>query len=180
MSAGNIHFAEKVNVVSGFLPVDMHTNPGPTSDWVCLKGYHRCAIVFFKGIGTNGDDPVITLLQATAVAGTSSKALNITRVDKKQAASNLLATGTYTLSTSASAASHDTFSTNTWTNSDLAEQAAVVVIDVRAEDLDIDNGFDCIQANVADVGTNAQLGCLLYMLHDPKYNQVPLTSAIVD
>lgn len=175
----NQHFVEKNQVVSGFLPVAMNAG-APSVDYVSMKDYGRCAIIFFKAIGTNGDDPTITLLQATAVAGTGAKALNITRVDKKQAASNLLATGIFATSTPGSPATHDTFLTNTWTNSDLAEQAAVVIIDVKAEDLDIDNGFDCITVTIADVGTNAQLGCLLFVLHEPKYAAVPLPSAIVD
>lgn len=176
----NQHILEKGQFVSGIVPVALNTNPGAVSDYVSMKGYGRCAIVFFKGVGTNGDDPTITLLQATAVAGTSAKALNITRIDKKQAATNLLSTGTFTTSTSASPASSDTFSTNTWTNSNLAEQAAMVVIDVKAEDLDIDGGFDCIIANIGDVGTNAQLGCLFYYLHEPRNSKATADSAIAD
>ena len=175
----NLHFVEKNQVVSAFLPVAMNAG-APSIDWVSMKGYGRCAIVFFKAIGTAGDDPTITLLQSQVVAGSNSKALNITRVDKKQAATNLLSTGTFTKSTSGSPASHDTFSTNTWTNSDLAEQAAVVVIDIKAEDLDIDNGFDCVSFTIADVGTNAQLGCALFILHEPRNLQETLDSAIVD
>lgn len=175
----NKHFVEKVNIAQGFLPVAMNSAAN-AGDWVSLKGYNRCAVVVFKAVGTAGDDPTITLEQASAVAGTGAKALNITRVDKKQAASNLLAVGTYTTSTSASPATNDTFSTNTWTNSVLAEQAAIVVIDVQAEDLDVENGFDCIRASIGDVGTNAQLGAMLYMLHDPRYTDQPLASAIAD
>lgn len=175
----NRTLTEKLQIAQGYLPVAMNTASN-AGDWVSLKNYFRCAVVFFKAVGTAGDDPVITLEQATAVAGTGAKALNITRVDKKQAATNLLAVGTFTKSTAASPASHDTFSTNTWTNSDLAEQAAIVVIDIDATDLDIANGFTCIRATVGDVGTNAQLGAMLYLLHDPKNSQETLDSAIVD
>lgn len=177
----NAHILEKCHIVSGIVPVALNTNPGATSDYVSLKNFGRCAIVFFKGVGTAGDDPTITLTQAKTVAGGSSKAgPTLTRVDKMQAATNLLSTTTYTTSTSASPASHDTFSTNTWTNTDLAEQAAMVVIDVKAEDLDVDNGFDCITATIGDVGTNAQLGCLFYILHEPRYSLATQPSAITD
>jgi hypothetical protein len=54
------------------------------------------------------------------------------------------------------------------------------VIDVAAEDLDIANGFDCLKAAVADVGGNAQLGTLLYLLHDPRFATAPLPSAIAN
>jgi hypothetical protein len=62
----------------------------------------------------------------------------------------------------------------------LAEQAAIVIIDVHATDLDIANGYDCIRASVGDVGTNAQLGCMLYMLYNPKNKKETLESAIID
>lgn len=173
----NQHFAEKVNIVEGFLPVDMAAGAN-SGDWVSLKNYGRCAIVLFKEPGTPGNDPTITLTQATDVSGTSAKALNITEVYKKQAATNLQAIGTFTKSTSASPASNDAFSTNTWTNTDLAEQSAIVVIDVKAEDLDVDNAFDCIRVTIADVGTAGQFGALLYCLHEPRYQ--PILSAIAN
>jgi hypothetical protein len=140
------------------------------------------AIVVYKAVGTGGDDPTITVKQALDVSGTTPKALGFTRVDKKQAATNLLAVGTFTKSTSDSPATNDTFNTTngTWTNSDLAEQAAIIVIDIKAEDLDIANGYDCIQVSIADVGTNAQLGCALYFGHEPRNAKTTLDSAIVD
>ena len=54
------------------------------------------------------------------------------------------------------------------------------MIDVLAEDLDIDNGFDCLRASLADVGVVAQLGAMPYLLHEPRYASDPLPSAIVD
>lgn len=140
------------------------------------------AIVIFKAVGTAGDDPTISVKQATDVSGTGSKALGFTEVRKKQAAPNLLAVDQFTKSTSASPATNDTFNTTngTYTNSDLAEQAAIIVIDVKAEDLDVNGGFDCIQVSIADIGTNAQLGCVLYFGHEPRYPKDALDSMIVD
>lgn len=179
--AFNQHAAEQFNFCQGFLPVAMNTATN-TGDVISLKGYEGCLIILYKAVGTAGDDPTITVLQGTDVAFGTNKALGFTRVDKKQAATNLLSTGTYTKSTSSSAASNDTFNTanGTWTNSDLAEQAAIVTIDVKSSDLDAANGYDCIRASVADVGTNAQLGCMLYMLYNPRYAKETLPSAIVD
>lgn len=177
----NQHFAEQYNVCQGFLPVAMNTAAN-SGDWVSMRDYGRCTIIVFKAVGTAGDDPTIAIKQATAVAGTSSKALTLTTVYKKQAATNLLAVGTYTKTTSDSSASNDTFvaASGTWTNSDLAEQAAIIVIDIKAEDLDSDNGFDCVQVSIADVGTNAQLGCALYLLGEPRFQKDILISSIID
>ena len=175
----NQHILEKLQIAQGFLPVDMSAGAN-AGDWVSLKNYGRVAIVLFKEPGTAGNDPTITLQQATDVSSTGAKALNITRVDKKQAASDLLAVGQFTKSTADDPETNDTFSTNTWTNTDLAEQAAIIVIDVKAEDLDIDNGFDCVRVTIADVGTTGQLGALLYLLHEPRFATDPLPSAIAD
>jgi hypothetical protein len=177
----NRHFVEKNQLVLGFNPVAMNTAAN-SGDWVSFKNFNRIAVVFIKAVGTAGDDPTISFKQASDVSGTGVKALACTRIDKKQAATNLTAVGTYTKSTSASPATNDTFNTTngTWTNSDLAEQAAIVVADFKAEDLDVNNGFDCITANIADVGTNAQLGTLLLIGHDPRNEKETLDSAIID
>jgi hypothetical protein len=177
----NQHFAEQFNICQGFLPVAMNTAAN-SGDWVSMRDYGRCAIVVFKAVGTAGDDPTIAVKQAQAVAGTNAKALAFTTVYKKQAASNLLAVGTYTKTTSDTPATNDAFNTTlgTWSNTDLAEQAAIIVIDIKAEDLDADNGFDCVQVSIADIGTNAQLGSALYILGEPRYQKDPLNSAIID
>jgi hypothetical protein len=177
----NQHFCEKNQIAQGFLPVAMNTGAN-AGDWVSMKGYGRMAIVFFKAVGTAGDDPTITVKQAQDVSGTNPKALGFTEVRKKQAATNLLAVDQFTKSTNASPATNDTFTpaSGTWTNSDLAEQAAIVVIDIKAEDLDVNNSYDCIQVSIADIGTNAQLGCALYFGHEPRYPKDALDSMIVD
>ncbi|MCP1832825.1 hypothetical protein [Bradyrhizobium sp. USDA 4545] len=177
----NAHFVEKNQVVLGFKPVAMNTGAN-ASDRVSMKGYGRCAVIFIKAVGTAGDDPTLSFKQAQDVGGTNEKALAVTRIDKKQAATDLTTTGTFTKSTSDSPATNDTFNTTngTWTNSDLAEQAAIVVADIKAEDLDVANGFDCVTCNVGDVGTNAQLGTLIFVLHEPRNMKETLESAIAD
>jgi hypothetical protein len=173
-------FVEGHQVVAGFVPVAMNSG-APSIDWVSMKNYGRCTVIFFKAIGTAGDDPTVSFKQATSVAPSNSKALAVSRVDKKQGVS-LTSTGQFTTSTAASPATNDTFNTTlgTWSNSDLAEQQAVIVADIKAEDLDKANGFDCVSVTVADVGTNAQLGCLLFILTEPRYSTSPLPSAIAD
>lgn len=165
----NQHLLEKMQIVAGFVPVNMATAAN-NGDWVSLKNYSRCAIVLFKGIGTAGEDPTITLLQAKDVAGGSSKALTFTRIDSKVGTQTGI--GTFTTTTQAAA--------NTYVDAVSAEAEAIIVIDILATDLDIANGFDCIQAAVADVGINAQIGGLLYLLHEPKFQTAPLPSAIIN
>lgn len=165
----NKHILEKVQIVSAIVPVDLQTAAN-NGDWVSLKGYGRCAIVFFKAAGTAGDDPVFTLRQAKDVSGTTPKELNFTRIDTKVG----VQTGIGTFTKVAQAAG------NTYVNTDSAEAQAVMVVDIKAEDLDVEGGYDCLQLQIPDVGGNAQLGCALYLLHEPRYATDPLPSAIVD
>ena len=138
--------------------------------WVSLKNYEHITIVFFKAAGTAGDDPTITVEQATAVAGTSNKALDFTETWTKDG--TLTAVGTFTKNTQAAA--------NTYTDATTAEVQSIWLIEIDSVTLDVANGFDCVQAAVADVGANAQLGCLLYILTKPRYAQAIPPSAIVD
>lgn len=166
----NRHFNEKVNIVPAVMPVNLATGAN-TGDWVCMKYYGRCAIVFIAGVGAASQDPTITVLQATTITGTSSKALNFTRIDTKQG-SALTAVGQFTTVTQAAA--------NTYTSDTSGETQKVWVIDIKAEDLDIDNGFDCVSVTMADVGTASQVGTLLFMMHEPREATAPLPSAIIN
>ena len=139
-----------------------------------MKGYRRCAIVFLKGIGTAGQDPTITVLQGTDVAFGTNKALNFTQLYTKEDLTTLADVGQWTKVTQSAA--------NTYTTTTSAESALIWVIDFKAEDLDVANNYDCIRASVADVGTNTQLGAVLYILYDAVQCMAPesMLSAIAD
>src|SRR5262249_16723257 len=72
-------------------------------------------------------------------------------------------------------------STNTLTVASSAQKGAIWVIEVLASDLDRTSNFNCVQANVADVGSVSQLGCMLYLLGEPRQADPPVLnpSAIV-
>lgn len=163
--------AEEIQVVPAFNPVNIATAAN-TGDWVSLKNYRHLTILFMQGVGTAAEPATITVSQATAVAGTGTKALNFTAWYKKSAATDLTATGLFTKVTQTAA--------NTAVIGVGAEgdKATLVLIDFNDEDLDVENGFDCVQASVADVGTGPAIGCLFYILSDPRY--APPLSAIVD
>lgn len=166
----NKHILEKLMIVAGIIPVDLESGAN-NGDWVSLKNYGRCAVVVYKAAGTAGDDPVITLKQATDVSGTNAKALNFTRIDAKVGVQTGI--GQFTTVTQAAA--------NTYTDAVSAEAQAVFVVDIKAEDLDIDGGFDCLQLSIPDTGSaGAEIGSAFYLLHEPRYAKATLDSAIVD
>lgn len=160
-----------LQIAQGFLPVDLSAGAND-GDWVSLEQYRRCLVVLYGAAGTAGDDPTLTLEQATSAAGGGAKALTFTDIFRKQAATSLLAVGQYTKTVQAAAGSY--------TEATAAEQALIWVVEVDARDLDHANGFKFIRGRVADVGTNAQLGALLYVLGEPRYVDAPenLASAL--
>src|SRR5690606_715514 len=101
----------------------------------------------------------------------TTKPVNFTRVDVKQATA-LTSVGTFTTVTQAAA--------NSYTDEDAAEAQKIWVVDIKADMLDVDGGYDCIQASVADVGSTSQSGCVLYLLYGPRYRSGRLPSAIAD
>jgi hypothetical protein len=163
---------EKVQIVPGFAPISM--TAARTGDVVSLKNYRRCLVLFFKGIGTDGQDPTLTLLQGTDVAFGTNKALTFTTIYKKEDLTSLADVGQWTKVTQSAA--------NTYTHTDAAQSEALWAIDVSADDLDSANGYDCLRASVNDVGTNSQIGCILYLLHEPVTQAAPenMASAIAN
>jgi hypothetical protein len=169
MALNNL-LVEEAQIVAAIIPVDSQAGAN-NGDWVSLKNYDRCSVIVYKAAGVAGDDPVLTMKQATDVAGTGSKALNFTRIDAKVG----VQTGIGTFTTVTQTAS------DTYTDTVSAEAQAIFVIEFKAEDLDVNNGFDCIRFSVADTGAGgAQLLCALYVLRGVRYGTNPLPSAIVD
>lgn len=154
---------ENLNIGSLIAPVDL-SGGANTGDWINVKNYQEFAIVVFKAAGTAGDDPTLTVLQATAAAGTGSKALDFTTIYTKQDTA-LTSVGTWTKVTQAA--------DNTYTDATSAEDQAIWVVHFKTSELDAANDFDFVSCSIADVGTNAQLGCVFIVLGEPRYAEAP-------
>ena len=159
---GSNNIFERGNVVSILYPSDLQT--AVADDWIDMSDYHAIDIIFFKGAGTAGDDPTLKLTQATSNAGAGEKALNVSTYYKKSG--TLLSTssigGQFTKTTQA--ASYTIVGGGT-----SAEEQAIWGIHVEADQLDVSGGFTHIRASIDDVGTNAQLGCILAVLWPGRY-----------
>ena len=161
-------FAEQYNIHPSFIPVDL-SSAANTGDWFGLEGYGKIVFLFISAVGTAGDDPTLTVQEATANDGTGAQ--NLVVVDKvwvKQAATSLNSTGTYTMATQTAAA--------TYTEATAAEQVAMWILEIDAEQMT--DGYDFINCSCSDVGTNAQLGAMFAILCDPRYPQGTLTSPL--
>lgn len=114
---------------------------GRTSDWISLKNAIKATIVVQITQG-NAATILLSLLQATAVAGTSSKAAPAVPLW-----SNLDTAASDTLVRRTDAATYTT---------DAGVKNKIVVFDVDPSQLDADGGFDCIAfstgaSNVANI-----------------------------
>jgi hypothetical protein len=164
----NKHILDKLDFVSGVAPINLGS--ARSSDVISMKNHGRCAIVFHKAAGSASEDPTLTVLQAINVTPSSAKALNFTEIWTKQG--TLSSVGTWTKVEQAAG--------NTYTNTTASENEAVWVIDIKAEDLDVDNGYDCIQVTIADAGSVNQIGGLMFVLHEPRYVKSGGLSAIAN
>lgn len=135
-------------------------------DYVSLKGYAGCLVKIFVDNATTVTGGAITLKQATAVAGTSEKALAF---DTMWANTDVAAGDTLT----ETAVTSNTFTTSTTDNKNL-----MYVIDVKADDLDVANGFDCLRVDSL-LMANA-VGVVVYELYGARYAGTADISAITD
>lgn len=157
MAEGLLSF---IQIESAFVPVDMQTGAND-GDWVSLEHYKRCALVLFKGIGTAADDPVFNAQQADSSAGGNAKDINFTVIHQKVGGTAVSGIATWTRTTQAAATSY--------TNAASAENEAIILVEFAADELDVDNGFVWLRLDIANIGSNAQLGCGFYILYEPRY-----------
>jgi len=150
----------------GFVPVDMQTAAN-TGKRINLKRAHSVCIVLFKAAGTAGDDPVLTLKQHTAASGGTSAdlvAISTYHYKMETALDNDEAWVEKTQTLAATITDPGGLGTS-------AETQMIVAIDVDASQLT--DGYAWVSLDVADVGGNAQLGCVLYIQHGLHYQRTP-------
>jgi hypothetical protein len=150
----------------GFVPVDMQTAAN-TGKRFHMRDCGAVTIVVFKAVGTGGDDPVITLQEHTAYTGGTSA--NLVAIDKYWLKAEATLDGDeqwveYTQTAAATITDPGGAETS-------AEEQQIIAFTV--EDDDLTDGYEWINVSVADVGSNAQLGCCLYIPHDLKIQRAP-------
>lgn len=157
----NALLSEQCKFVTGLDSVVPSTS---TPDYVSLKNFERLTIVILQKNATTVTGSAITLKQATSVAAGSEKALSFTKAysNVDTAAGDVL--------------SEFTVSSDTFTTQAVNSKNAMYVIEVKAEDLDVNNGFDCVRLGTGDA--TAATITVLYILSGPKFPTT--TSAIID
>lgn len=154
----NARLDEQVTTVMAAAGLLLTSTLGDTT-YVSMKNHRKIQIVIAIADGTTVTGSTITLKQATAIAGTSEKALAFTR---------MLANVDYAASKTMveTAVTSNTFTTQTTNSKD-----SLYIIEVDSEDLDVANGFDCIRVDGTGHAATASRGCVvLYNLYGARYS----------
>lgn len=175
-------FMEQGTIAPAFGPVDMHTAANPGA-WVSMKDYNRLVAVLIKGVGTASDDPVITVQQAQDLSGTNAKGLVFARVRVNQGGPTIPSGQGFTLfvrdnsgNVEAGATMVDAAPSDTFTLTGGAVDHALIAIDIKASDLDVQGGFTCVNISVAQCA-DAQLGVAFYNLFQAREAQQNMVAA---
>lgn len=152
----------------GFQPVDMQTGAN-TGKRISMRAGASLAIVVVKAVGTSGDNPVLTLQQHTAYTGGTSA--NLAAIDhyylKTATTPGLVGSETWSrIAQTAAATISDPGGATT-----SGASAQIIVIPVHGAALS--DGYTHVSLNIADTGTNAQLGTVLYLMHDLYQQRKP-------
>lgn len=147
----NAMLSEQVKPVLGLIGTVPSSS---TPDYVSLKNYERCLVLILVKNATTVTGSAITLKQATSVAAGGEKPLAFTTAKR-----NIDLAADDSLSDFAVAS-------NTFTTDATDSKNLMYLIDVKAEDLDVANGFDCIRAGTANA--TAATVTVLYLLYGAK------------
>lgn len=154
MATGARNLGKNFDIGTGFVPVDMQTGTN-TGKRIALKRNRKVTFILYKAAGTGGDDPVLTFQEHTASSGgtTQTFAGGITKYYKKSEA---------TLDNDESWVEVTQAAAGTVTLTGEAALQGIYVFEIDAEQLA--DTFTHMSLNIADTGSNAALGCVLYVV----------------
>jgi hypothetical protein len=155
-----------------------------TGDWIKLTNYNRVGILLCKFGSEDVDDTGLQFLQATDAAGSSSKALSLPANRAIHYKTGTLTAQTVWTKTSLSAdADGLAFGSSvpsgfTRTIADVNTSPLMLYTELKAEDLDANNGFDWMTAYFGNNVNNACVVTVLAILMGGTYSGATPLSAI--
>ena len=156
------YFHETHSVVLMSPAIVAHATTAGDCGYVSLKNYNNLTIYMFVDNATTVTGCAVTLKQATAVAGTSEKALSFTKnwvLSDTSIASSVITGETLT----ETAVTSSTFTTGTTDNKNM-----VYCMEIAASDLDVAGGFDCVRLDGL-LQANS-VSCVVGILSNPRYS----------
>jgi len=151
---------ETAKIIGAAQPKD-YSGAAMTAKYVSLKNYDHLTIIIHTGAWAAGT-AAVTLLQATNVSAGSATGLGMDYMWTGTVASGYL---------TKTAVTADTFN--------LAAANSLYVIEIDADELDVDDGFDCVTVAIADPSANDYYA-VNYILTEPRYAEATPPSAIAN
>lgn len=145
-------------------PVNLAT-AAVSGSYANMSQVKRLVILIFAAAGTASEPLVVSLTQATSGAGDGAKACNLAYIKSLEAA-DITASQAWT--TVAAVDRQNTVASYTATQATATNQIALY-IEVDQADLDLANGFTHVRANIADTGSGARLGSIVYIAVEKFY-----------
>jgi hypothetical protein len=152
------------DIGSAFTPVDFNTSDAATGHRVHMRNYESLAFVLFKGAGTAGADPVVTVQEHSAATGGTSQNLAVVTEFYSKTETTLDGDETWARTTQAAAATANMGATS-------AEEEGIHVIQIEAPQLSA--GFEWVSCNIAATVANAQLVSGFYIVTGLKIMREP-------
>lgn len=152
------------DIGSAFSPVDFNTADAATGHRVHMRNYENIAFVLFKGAGTAGADPVVTVQEHTAASGGTSTNLAVITEFYSKTETALDGDEVWVRTAQAAAATANMGLTT-------AEEEGIHVLQFHASQLSA--GYEWISCNIAATVANAQLVSGLYILTGLKIMREP-------
>jgi len=143
------------DIGSAFTPVDFNTSDAATGHRVHMRNATNIAFVLYKGAGTAGADPVVTVREHDAATSGNSADLVVITEFYKKTETTLDGDETWArVAQTASASANMGLTT--------AEEETLAVLQFTAAQLSA--GYEWISCNIAATVANAQLVSGLYIL----------------
>jgi hypothetical protein len=150
---------------AGIAPVDLQS--AATGKLVSLKDASGVSIVVFKGAGTAGDDQTWTLKEHAGTADSTGQNLAVIGHYYAKEETTLDGDETWTRVSNLSGGNPQA----TILDATDAEIQQILVIEVNASSLS--DGYTHVSLSNDGAGSNAQLGGVLYVLHDLAAQRAP-------
>ena len=159
----NHEFLETHNVVSAWGPA---AATSVVAQRVSMKNYGRATVVIVQNKSTSSAGSAIALHQTTSVANSPDvdKPLSFTKAKR-----------IVNIASAGNAWEEFAVSNDTFTTAATASQRDIYAIEVKADELDADNGFDVLGVTVGDAANNTI--CVFIVMSEPRYGNL---SAIVN
>jgi len=144
------------DIGSAFTPVDFNTSDAATGHRVHMRYAQAITFVLYKGAGTAGADPVVTVQEHNAKTGGTSANLAVITEFYSKTEATLDGDETWALTSQTAAATANCGLTT-------AEEEGIHVFEFEASSLSA--GYEWISCNIAATVANAQLVSGLYIVH---------------